>query len=311
MQNPNFKYLYEAAKLGSMRAAADKLGVAVSSISRQIAQLEAEIGMPLIEHGRRSVQLTEAGELTIRYYGEQLTHREDFESRLGDLRSLRAGHVTLAVGEGFMGEALSSVLSRFIAKHAGVSLSVQSVGSSNDVVRMVAEDEAHLGLAFDNSTDPRIRTQISTCQPLCMIVKPTHPLASRESVQLADLMSYRVCLLESALRTRQMLKEAEAAEGVTLDPCVTSNSIGLLRDLLHAGEFVTLISVLAMSRELLRGEFVAVPIANPAFETAPVTLISRLGRRLSPGPTQLLFMLDSYLRSLPSLEQLHPSRVAA
>ncbi|MFT4045666.1 MAG: LysR family transcriptional regulator [Solimonas sp.] len=311
MQQPNFKYLYEAARLGSMRAAADKLGVAVSSISRQIAQLEAEVGMPLIEHGRRSVQLTEAGELTMKYYGEQLSQREDFEARLSDLRSLRAGHITLAVGEGFLGEALSNVLSRFIARHAGVSLTVHSSNSSNEVVRMVAEDEAHLGLAFNTSDDPRIRTQISTCQPLCMIVKPTHPLAGRESIRLADLMSYKVCLLESAHRTRQMLKKAEAAEGVTLDPCVTSNSIGLLRDLLHAGDFVTLISVLAMARELMRGEFVAVPIANTAFETAPVTLISRIGRRLAPGPQQLLFLLDGYLRGLPSFGELHPPERAA
>ena len=62
LTDAKLRYLAETASLGSMRAASEKLDVAVSSISRQIAQLEADIGLPLIERGRRSIKLTEAGE---------------------------------------------------------------------------------------------------------------------------------------------------------------------------------------------------------------------------------------------------------
>ena len=44
----NIEYLYVAARLGTMRAAAQLLTVSPSSISRQITQLEAEIGAPVI-----------------------------------------------------------------------------------------------------------------------------------------------------------------------------------------------------------------------------------------------------------------------
>ncbi len=312
MSRLNFKYLHEAAKLGSMRAAADKLGVAVSSISRQIAQLEAELGVPLIEHGRRSVMLTEAGEITISYYNEQLLQQESFESRLADLKSLKSGRITLAIGEGFVGEALSRIISRFTARHAGVALTVHMADSSNEVVRMVTEDEAHLGLVFNTSDDPRIRTQISTPQPLCAIMHRSHQLAARGSLTLADIAAYKICLLESSLRTRQMLREAELAEGIMLDPCVNSNSIGLIRDLVKGGEFVTLISVLAMAQELTKGELVALPIDNPTLqEHTPVTLVTRRGRRLAPGPVQLLLLLDGYLRGLPRFGEKAKDRQAA
>ena len=43
------RYLYEAARLGTMRAASEELNVATSSISRQIAALEKDLGMRLIE----------------------------------------------------------------------------------------------------------------------------------------------------------------------------------------------------------------------------------------------------------------------
>lgn len=104
MQDLNLRYLYEAAKLGSMRAAADNLGVAVSSVSRQISQLEADVGMALIEHGRRNIKLTDTGMLLIEHYSEQLRLNEAFDAKLSDLKGLRTGRIHLAVGEGFIGE---------------------------------------------------------------------------------------------------------------------------------------------------------------------------------------------------------------
>lgn len=46
-------FLYQAWRSGSMRAASEILEMAPSSISRQIARLEHEVGSTLIEHGRR------------------------------------------------------------------------------------------------------------------------------------------------------------------------------------------------------------------------------------------------------------------
>ncbi|MBW8077744.1 MAG: LysR family transcriptional regulator, partial [Gallionella sp.] len=65
LSDAKLRYLAEAAALGSMHAASEKLDVAVSSISRQIAQLESELGLPLIERGRRALKLTQAGEMAV------------------------------------------------------------------------------------------------------------------------------------------------------------------------------------------------------------------------------------------------------
>ncbi len=109
MRDLNLRYLYEAAKLGSMRAAADNLGVAASSVSRQIAQLEADMGIDLIEHGRRTIQLTESGRVLIEHYSAQLLLSETLDAKLADIKGLRTGRIDLAIGEGFMGEPLAKV----------------------------------------------------------------------------------------------------------------------------------------------------------------------------------------------------------
>src|SRR3569833_368684 len=153
----NIEYLYQAARLGTMRAAAQLLGLSASSISRQITELEAEIGAAGIEHGSHRVRLTEVGQLLVDYYGAQLSQRATFEARLSDLKGLRIGRISLAVGEGFVGADLSAVLARFVSKHPGLQVDVRVLAASNEVAKLVVEDEAHLGLVFDTCSDPRIR----------------------------------------------------------------------------------------------------------------------------------------------------------
>ncbi len=295
MHDLNLQYLYEAARLGSMRAAADLLTVAASSISRQIAQLEAEIGTALIEHGSRRIKLTEAGCLLIEYHEAQLAQREIFEARLSDLKGLRTGRISLAVGEGFVGSPLSALINGFIRKHSGLQVDVHIVASSREVARLVVEDEAHLGLAFHASDDPRIRVLTSTSNPLCAVMLPSHPLARHAAVTLSELVQYPMCLPECSFRTRQILKEVEIAEGITLQPSVTSNSIGLLKNLLQSGDLCTLLPLLAVAEEVERGEFAAVEVHGAALNGTSVHLMSRLGRRLTPAPLRLIDELTIYL----------------
>ena len=208
LQDLNLRYLYEAAKLGSMRAAADSLGVAVSSVSRQISQLEAEIGLALLEHGRRNIKLTETGQLLIEHYSDQLRLYEVFEAKLSDIKGLRSGRILLAVGEGFIGQPLSSMLVRFNARHPGLFINIHMSASSNEVVQLVSDDDAHLGLVFQSAYDPRIRTLASVRQPLCALMRSGHPLANHKRLKLADLAGYSLCLPESSFKTRQLLQMA-------------------------------------------------------------------------------------------------------
>ncbi len=235
--------------------------------------------------------------LLIEHYAEQLRLNEAFEARLSDIKGLRTGRIHLAIGEGFIGEPLSNLLVRFNVKHPGLFINVHMSASSNEVVRLVAEDDAHLGLVFQSSDDPRIRVLASVRQPLCAIMKSDHPLATHRLLKLADLQPFRLCLPDSSFRTRQLLQTAESDERVSLQPIVTSNSITLLKSLLESGEFFTLLPVLAVSREVDNRHFSAVPIDSTALQDASVQLITRLGRRLPPAPLRMLSALTTYLEA--------------
>lgn len=98
---------------GTMRAASDLFDVAPSTISRQIAMLEKELGIELVEKNRHVVKLTEAGRRVLAYYRDQQAQRETLLSEIDDLKGLRTGHVVVAIGQGLIRIPLVAAIQEF------------------------------------------------------------------------------------------------------------------------------------------------------------------------------------------------------
>jgi DNA-binding transcriptional LysR family regulator len=300
------RYLVEAAALGSMRAASDRLNVAVSSVSRQIANLESELGLLLIERGRRSIKLTEAGELALRYYRESLAHREALDSSFQALKGLRAGNIQLAIGEGFVA-VLSLLLQQFLNKNAGVSISV-ATASTLDVIRYVVDDEAHIGLVFHAPADPKLSVRCSIPQPINRIAHPAHRLAKLPSVTLKQMAEHRLCMTESGFRIRQIIGMAEMQERVSVSSRIVTNSLQLIRQMVKSGDYVTLMPDIAAFSELENRELVSIPVENATLQSTCVNLVTRLGRALPVAPAALLIQLERSMRSMNRTRPVSKSR---
>ena len=303
VQDRRISHFHEAARLGSVRAAADFLNVAPSAVSRQITQLEHELGMPLLERHRRGVKPTEAGERVLEYYRQRLAQQEVLLESLQSLKGLQSGSLVLAIGEGFI-EGLAGPLSRFSARYPGIELKVNLCGT-NEVIRQVVEDEAHLGLVFYPTRDPKIRTHVSRPQPVCAVVNPQHALAQQfgaqegsrraagklEPLSLATLASHSLALPEVSFGIRQIVAQAEHQAGVMLSPTLTCNALAMLKQFaLHGG--VTLLPEFVVSEEVAAGRLCRIPLQEAQFVTPHVQLISRLGRQLSDGASRLSSLLQ-------------------
>jgi len=295
MTETGLRYLLEALNAGSMRAAADRLNVAASSISRQIAQLEEQYGLALIEKGRRGVKLTNAGEIVIAHYRNQLADREALRTKLEELRSVRSGHVVVAVGEGFLGKSFTDLISAFNHDNPQIRLDL-TIGSTQDILRMVTDDEAHIGLVFQTPHDVKIHVRSVIAQPLMAIMLPDHPLAAQPSVSIADLARFPLCLSPRSFRLRQILSAAETRNGTFLEPSITTNSIFVMQEAVRSGAALTILPQLSMWSELEEGAVVSVPIADDAMEDTTVSLILRAGRQLEGAPVRLLKRIEVQLR---------------
>ena len=132
------------AELRSFRAAADELGLTGSAVSRAIARIEDRLGARLFDRDTRNVALTPQGaalqQLTQRILTEAEAALTEFQAYL----SARRGRVTLAGLPSITASLLPGLITRFLASHPEVEVSIVDA-LSDGVVDAVLEGRADFG----------------------------------------------------------------------------------------------------------------------------------------------------------------------
>ncbi len=297
VQDNRVRYLSLAAQHGSMRAAADVLGIAPSSISRQIGQLEQDLKIDLIEKGSYKMQLTEAGRLLVEYNDTRVVEHHNLLTRLADLRSVRTSTVRIAVGEGLLTQEVTSQFAVICRQYADVTLDIVTA-SSSEIQRMVLNGAVELGLLFEVPGDVRLRVKAALAQPISLICKPDTRLASRASVTLADVADERLVLPGSDLRISEIVHSVFRDANLRLNTVIVCNTLRPLVDSVRTGIGVTLLPQIVVQRELLEGHLVAVRVECKEFQTTGIHVVSRIGHRLPPPALALLSGIASSLNSL-------------
>ncbi|MBR8209300.1 LysR family transcriptional regulator [Burkholderia cenocepacia] len=289
-------YFYEAVRCGTIRAAADWLDVAPSAVSRQIGLLEKELDATLVERHARGVTPTEAGRCVIEYFREQLAHRDDLISRLQELRGLKTGQVSLVLGEGFVSDLLAGPMQQFCRQFPGIRVNLD-VGSTNDVIRKISNDEGEIGLVYNPPAEPKLVSRASKRQPMMAIVGPDFPRRSHKVLTVQQLATYPLAATHPSYGTRQMMEAVEYAERVRLAPIITTNSFAILKEFVKSGLGVAVMPAFAVTAELQARELFAIDIAHPILENAEAHMVTRVGRKLSVAANKMLQMMTGQMRA--------------
>ncbi|AOJ19232.1 LysR family transcriptional regulator [Burkholderia cenocepacia] len=289
-------YFYEAVRCGTIRAAADWLDVAPSAVSRQIGLLEKELDATLVERHARGVTPTEAGHCVIEYFREQLAHRDDLISRLQELRGLKTGQVSLVLGEGFVSDLLAGPMQQFCRQFPGIRVNLD-VGSTNDVIRKISNDEGEIGLVYNPPSEPKLVSRASKRQPMMAIVGPDFPRRSHKVLTVQQLATYPLAATHPSYGTRQMMEAVEYAERVRLAPIITTNSFAILKEFVKSGLGIAVMPAFAVTAELQARELFAIDIAHPILENAEAHMVTRVGRKLSVAANKMLQMMTGQMRA--------------
>jgi DNA-binding transcriptional LysR family regulator len=184
------KVLREVALRGSIAAAAESLRFTPSAVSQQLAKLELEAGLPLVERSPRSVRLTPAGWRLVEHAEailEQLAQAE------ADLRELDGSPPVLRVGANTTAAAsiVPVALARFATARPEIEVTVTEADPLVSLAR-VRVRELDLGIVFEYDhvplpSDPRIALEVLLEEPLLIVLPASHPVARQRVVRLPDL----------------------------------------------------------------------------------------------------------------------------
>lgn len=286
------RYFYETVSAGSIRAAAENFDVEPSVVTRQIQQLEIELGCKLLERRGRNVVPTEAAALVLEHCRERWASEDTLHMRLNELKGLQRGEIRVVTGEGFLEELSRAISFEFCSKYPKINVMLDRV-SSHEVVRMVAQHEAHIGIAYCAPQDSAIRVLKAQRQPVRLVAWPGHPLAARKTaLKLKDVLPWPVALMQEQFGLRKLLRAAEFADKIEFTPVLVTNSLATLKNHVKAHAGVTFMSERAVAREVEAGELVTVKIDNPVLESAEVQLIIRADRIASVALQRLQKVLS-------------------
>ncbi len=184
----HFRYFLAVAEEGHFGRAADRVCVAQPAISRQIQQLEEELGVRLFDRARQGTKLTDAGrQLAVR---TKALLRE-LHSAVSEIREV-AGAIPAVVRVGFVEMSFYSgiipaFVQRFRSTHPNVR--VELVPASSAQQRQMLEAGAiDVGLMYHETPDTTAyAAKMIGSEPLMLAIPQNHALARRRAVALRDL----------------------------------------------------------------------------------------------------------------------------
>jgi DNA-binding transcriptional LysR family regulator len=293
------RYFVAVAEAGAVSRAAGQLHVAGSAVSRQIAALEASLGVLLFERRQRGMRLTEAGERLVAHLHSAV---EEGEQALEQVRGLHAAgrrQVRIACTEGFVAGFLPAVMTRFREAHPEAVLHL-AVTSTDEAVAQVVRKEVDLALAYRVATPRGCAVHHDGAAPLVALMRRGHALARRRSVTVAEVAACPLLLNERGATSRLLFDMACSVRGLVCEPIAVSSSLGLLLPMVRERE-VLMAGYLTAAHLVEQGDLVAVPFARGELPSRRLQLLSLKGRTLPPLAQACAKAIGDAIRAARSL----------
>jgi DNA-binding transcriptional LysR family regulator len=274
-------YFHEVVRCGSVRAAARKLNVAPSAISRQLRYLEEELGEKLLERASNRLRPTAAGEAVARHVSTVIRDLGHTRSVIADLNGLRRGHVSIVAAQATSTDFLPHAISELKSRYPGVSFDCDFTGTANVVPRLIS-GTADIGVAFQPSSDHRVRDVISVPLPFGVVVQPGHALAEKSIVRLSDFEEEMVILPDQAISYRMVLDRMIEGRAFRFLSTITSSEPTFIVSLVRYGTGIAFGTPVGVERELKEGSLVFVPLQDRYLRPPALTVTVAADRSLSP-----------------------------
>jgi DNA-binding transcriptional LysR family regulator len=278
------RILIEVASRGSFSAAAESLSYTQSAVSQQIAALEAETGVTLIERLPRGVRLTPAGEVLVTYAEGILARLHAAEAEMAAIAGLRGGQLRMASFPTAGATLMPLAIAIFRGQHPEVTLSLAE-GEPEEIGPRLAAGEFDLALLFEfegtsESLGPALARLALFEDPMFLALPADHPLAQRPTLRLESLRAEAwIQTSASSPCARHVVRSCHAAG---FEPIVSfeSDDYQTVQGLVAAGVGVALIPKLALAGSR---EDIAIRALSPQNPVRSVIAATPQGTRLTPA----------------------------
>lgn len=198
MELRTLRYFIAVAQEGSLTNASKRLHITQPTLSRQLADLERELGRQLFLRTRDGVELTEYGAVLLNYAQSiaELVSKAEEDIKLPE-RSV-TGSVHIAAGETGAMSTLAQAMRNTRSKYPGIDFQLHS-GTSTDLMDGLVRGQYDFLLECELQPHVNLNALELPFRDRWGVVVPSgHPLATKDAVQLDDIASYPLILSRQA-----------------------------------------------------------------------------------------------------------------
>lgn len=269
----------EAAKQRSFARVAENLHISPAGVSLQIKQIEQLAGLPLFERVGQRTDLTEAGEVLLRYGLTILQAVHDADEALSVLKGLQGGRIRLGVLSTAKYFA-PRLISRFRSLYPGVQVTL-AVNNREVILQQLLNNDIDIAIM---GRPPQGQDMVGTAfakHPLVIICHPQHPLAALATVAPGQLAGEAFVVREPGSGTRTAMAQFFDDAGVTIHVDMVLPSNETIKQAVMANLGLAFISRHTIALELEGGYLQVLPVQG-----TPVMrdwhAVRRTGKPLTP-----------------------------
>jgi len=277
---------------GSFTAAAQRLDMSPQLVSKYVGQLEAHLGVRLLNRTTRQVHLTEAGERYVRQARQVLADIEDMEHQAGDFQTQARGLLRIAAPVTFACLHLAQPLVAFQEAHRQVGIDLQLNDRKVDIINEGFDIALRIGHLKDSSLVAKKLTSIR----LAYCASPAYLNAHGEPESEAALSQHRFLQYSYTEDDRHRALAAMHENGFT------SNNGEVLNNAALAGAGIVLQPTFISGAALADGRLVEI-LKDDAPE--PIGLYAVYAHRtlLSNKVRTFIDFMDGYFGEVPYWDQ--------
>jgi DNA-binding transcriptional LysR family regulator len=298
------KVLREVALRGSFSAAADALSYSQPAVSQQIARLEAQAGVKLIERQPKGVRLTAAGEALMRHTERILAQLAEAQAELGEIASSARGRLRIGSFATAAGTIVPHAVSAFRRQRPGVKVDLLLMDPPASIPALRRGDiEIAITEEGGFEADPDLSglgVERLMDDVLYASLPADHPLATRRAVALPDLRDEEWMLvgLRGSCADSNIVLRACKDAGFEPNVAYTSDDYFAIQGLVAAGMGVALVPGLALASS--RGDVAVRPLRG----RPPYRRIGAVFQTDATGPVAVMLdclreAADEYRRAAP------------
>ena len=291
------RHVVEVARAESFTGATAVLAISQSALTKSVADVEHLLDVKLFQRLPRGVRVTEAGQLFVQRAERILADTSDLMTQIGDIQSLRTGHLRIGIAPAAYAAFLENTLSAFVRVYPDIHVGVHD-GTIEEIAQALITGQVDMVIGGANYLSPWTELEINVVARLhhFFIARLDHPLTKLQSVTARDLLQYPVIMPAAGLPSESQLVRAYTAAGLSpRTPQYICDQFTLVRKLVASTDAISPVVSLAPASVRFRNRF---QVFEDVVELDEQALGIVFARKREPSPAASAFagIFQGFLR---------------